>query len=101
MTTTTNQERDEAMRETDEWKVVAAAEGLPLVDRMKLLLANENLTFAECSLAEEWAQTMRTALSVFDSIDTMAMIAASETWDKAAGGVFLSIRDAIRTVETT
>lgn len=42
--------------------VVAAAERLPLVERMKLLLDNENLTFAECGLAEEWSRTMRDAL---------------------------------------
>jgi hypothetical protein len=39
------------------------AEFAPLVERIERLLANENLTFAECSLAEEWALSMRDALS--------------------------------------
>jgi hypothetical protein len=52
------------MSETDEARVVAAAERLPLTERMQFLLDNENLTFAECSLAEEWSRTLREALEV-------------------------------------
>jgi hypothetical protein len=54
-------DRREAKAAPTENAVVAAAQQLPLLERMELLLSREDLTFAECGLAEEWARTMREA----------------------------------------